>query len=386
MANKSLILLVLDGLGAGDTPDCANFGDNGNNTLEHATDNCTLAIPNLKKIGLYNTICANKSPGNASYGKMQPVSHGKSTMEGHWEMMGIPTTAPYPVYPNGFTDEIMGKLQEQTGRKYLWNRQASGTQIINQLGDEHVKTGMPIIYTSGDSVMQISAHEDVISVPELYEICKVARNIMIGANSVTRVIARPFLGANGSYYRTSRRRDFCLQIPTPNALSKLRDADIPISGVGRIADLFKEYLGCYDYTTSIGDCIEKTRLFKKQSRGFVFVNCEEFDMLYGHRRDKDGFAQGLTVLDKSWPTLIRSLGNNDLLMVTSDHGNDPACTTHTDHTREYSILLAYMKGRRSVDLGIRGSLADIGSTVLDFFGLKPEFGKSFLSEISNTDD
>lgn len=382
MANKSLILLVLDGLGAGDTPDCENFRDKGNNTLEHATYNCTLAIPNLKKLGLYNTICQRKSQCNASFGKMQPVSHGKSTMEGHWEMMGVPTTTPYPLFPNGFASEIMGKLQEQTGRKYLWNRQASGTQIINQLGDEHVKTGMPIIYTSGDSVMQISAHEDVVSIPELYEICKIARIIMIGANSVTRIIARPFLGANGSYYRTSRRRDFCLQVPTPNALSKLKEAGIPISGVGRIADLFNEYLGYYDYSTSIGDCIEKTRLFKKKNKGFIFANCEEFDMLYGHRRDKDGFAQGLTVLDKSWPTLVRSLSNNDLLIVTSDHGNDPTCTAHTDHTREYSILLAYMKGRKSVNLGIRSSLGDIGSTVLDFFGLKPEFGKSFLNEIS----
>lgn len=385
MANKSLILLILDGLGAGDAPDCASFGDKGNNTLEHATNNCTLAIPNLKKLGLYNTICPNKSPCNASYGKIKPVSHGKSTMEGHWEMMGVSTSIPYPVFPNGFTDETMGKLQEQTGRKYLWNRQASGTQIINQLGDEHVKTGMPIIYTSGDSVMQISAHEDVISVPELYEICKIARNIMIGANSITRVIARPFLGKDSTYYRTSRRRDFCLKIPTPNTLSRLKEAGIPITGVGRIADLFNECLDCYDYTTSIGDCIEKTRLFKKQNKGFVFANCEEFDMLYGHRRDKEGFAQELTILDKLWPTLVKSMGINDLLIVTSDHGNDPTCATHTDHTREYSILLAYMKGKKSVDLGIRSSLCDIGSTVLDFFGLKPEFGNSFLKEISNSD-
>lgn len=381
MANKSAIIMVLDGLGAGDAPDCAEYGDENSNTLAHSTDNFKLNLPNFKKFGLYNLSGNHKCLGTASYGLLTPKSNGKSTMEGHWEMMGVTTTNPYPTYPNGFPEDIVLQLQEKTGRRYLWNRPASGTEIISQLGDEHVRTAMPILYTSADSVMQISAHEDVISVPELYEICKIARIIMTGKDSVSRVIARPFLGKDGSYHRTARRRDFCLEIPKPNALSKLKDSGIVISGVGRITDLFNQYLDFCDYSAGITDCIEKTRLFKKKNKGLVFTNCEEFDMLYGHRRDREGFAHALETLDKVWPNLIKSLGNEDLLIVTSDHGNDPTCSKHTDHTREYSILLAYMKGRKGIDLGIRGSLSDVGATILDFFGLPADFGESFLNKV-----
>jgi phosphopentomutase len=380
MSNRSAVIIILDGLGAGDAPDCFDYGDENYNTLAHSTDNFKLSLPNFKKFGLCNLINIPKCQSAASFGLLTPRSKGKSTIEGHWEMMGVTTVKPFPTYPNGFPLDVIEKLQEKTGRKYLWNKPASGTEIINQLGDEHMKTAMPILYTSADSVMQISAHEDIISVPELFEICKVARAIMTGKDSVSRVIARPFLGKNGSYYRTSRRRDFCLEIPKPNVLSKLKEAGIAISGVGRITDLFNEYLDFYDYCTGITDCIEKTRMYRQRNKGLVFANCEELDMLYGHRRDKEGFAQGLMILDKIWPKLTNSLGNNDLLIVASDHGNDPTCKIHTDHTREYSIFLAYMKGHKGVDLGVRSSLSDVGATILGFFGLPEEFGESILTK------
>jgi len=382
VSGKNFILLVLDGVGVGATPDASLYGDDGSFTLRNSTDNGLLNLPYLKRLGIYSFL-DDPFPHQASCGKLTPKSKGKSTIEGHWEMMGVVQSSPYPTYPKGFPDDIVKKLSTLIGRGFLWNKPASGTEIIEQLGQEHIETGKPILYTSTDSVMQIAAHEDVITVAELYEICRLARGLMRGRNMVGRIISRPFIGNIGDFRRTGRRRDFCIKMPEPNTLSKLQESKIPITGVGRIADIFPEYLDNSDNSQGNLDCLDRVRMYHVKNHGLIFANLEDFDMLHGHRRDKEGFARSLVELDEELPKLVSSLNNDDLLMIVSDHGCDPTFTKHTDHTREYCMLMVYMKGYEGISLGKRNTLADVGATILDFFDIKPIKGESVLGLVKS---
>lgn len=381
VTNKSVVIIVLDGLGVGTAPDSYLFGDQDANTLKSVTDNGNLPVPSLKKFGLYNLL--NQSNESlASWGKMLPQSHGKSTVEGHWEMMGQIRKVPFQTFPNGFPKELLDEFSSRIGRGYLHGMPGSGTELISRFGAEHMATGKPIVYTSADSVFQIAAHEDVIPVQELYQQCMVARGILDRNYDVARVIARPFIGAEGNYIRTSRRKDFIQDIPEENALSILRQNSIPFSAVGRIKDLFGKYADDSVETINNLDGLDYARMFRQQRHGLVFANLEDFDMNFGHRRDKTGFSECLCLLDLEWSKFTLSMGNNDLLLVVSDHGNDPCLTTHTDHTREYALLLACIKGFRGVNLGDR-KMIDVGATMLDFFDIKPLVGESFLDQVKS---
>lgn len=379
---RSLVLLVFDGLGAGETLDSFAFGDQGSNTLKNVTDNGSLAISSLKRFGLYNILGQNNE-SLASWGKLTPQSIGKSTVEGHWEMMGKVTKDKFDTFPEGFPDEFLSELAQRIGRGIINAKVGSGTTLISLHGQEHMSTGKPIVYTSADSVLQIAAHEDIVTVGELYQMCEIAQSLLELNNiNVARVIARPFIGYSDNFVRTSRRKDFPKNIPEPNTLSKLKNAGITISTIGRTSDLFSNYA---DYSTSTInniDGLDYARMFRQEHHGFVIANLEDFDMSFGHRRDKEGFAESLCMLDSEWTRFTMSMGNGDLLLVTSDHGNDPTFTSHTDHTREYSILLGYMKGYRGVNLGTR-KMVDVSATINDYFGLDILNGESFLNLIKS---
>lgn len=382
MNKRSLVLLIFDGLGAGETLDSFSFGDQGANTLKNVTENGLLAIPSLKRFGLYNILGQN-TDSLASWGKLTPQSVGKSTVEGHWELMGKVTTEKFDTFPQGFPDEFLDELAYRIGRGVINAKIGSGTALIAVHGQEHMATGKPIVYTSADSVLQIAAHEDIITVGELYQMCEIAQTLLELNNlNVARVIARPFIGYPECFVRTSRRKDFSKKIPEPNTLSILKNAGVSISTVGRTTDLFGNYA---DYSTptinNIGG-LDYTKMFRQEHHGFVIANLEDFDMNFGHRRDKEGFAESLCMLDSEWTRFTMSMGNNDLLLVTSDHGNDPTFAGHTDHTREHSILLGYMKGYRSNNLGTR-KMVDVGATICDFFGLENTNGQSFLGLIKS---
>jgi len=379
--NKSVVIIVLDGLGVGTTPDSYLFGDDGANTLKSATDNGSLPIPSLKKFGLYNLL-DQSNDSLASWGRMLPQSHGKSTVEGHWEMMGQIRRLPFQTFPDGFPQELLNEFSSRIGRGYLHGKPGSGTELINRFGAEHMTTGKPIVYTSADSVFQIAAHEDIIPVQELYQQCLIARELLDNNYDVARVIARPFIGSDDNFIRTSRRKDFIQAIPEENTLSILKRNNIPFSAVGRIKDLFGNYADDFAETINNLDGLDYARMFRQQRHGLVFANLEDFDMNFGHRRDKTGFSECLCLLDLEWSKFTLSMGNNDLLLVVSDHGNDPCLTTHTDHTREYAMLLACIKGYRGVCLGDR-DMIDIGATVLDFFDIKPGVGQSFLEQVKS---
>ncbi len=381
MNNKSVVIIVLDGLGVGTTPDSYLFGDDGANTLKSATDNGSLPIPSLKKFGLYNLL-DQSNDSLASWGRMLPQSHGKSTVEGHWEMMGQIRRLPFQTFPDGFPQELLNEFSSRIGRGYLHGKPGSGTELINRFGAEHMTTGKPIVYTSADSVFQIAAHEDIIPVQELYQQCLIARELLDNNYDVARVIARPFIGSDDNFIRTSRRKDFIQAIPEENTLSILKRNNIPFSAVGRIKDLFGNYADDFAETINNLDGLDYARMFRQQRHGLVFANLEDFDMNFGHRRDKTGFSECLCLLDLEWSKFTLSMGNNDLLLVVSDHGNDPCLTTHTDHTREYAMLLACIKGYRGVCLGDR-DMIDIGATVLDFFDIKPGVGQSFLEQVKS---
>lgn len=381
MNNKSVVIIVLDGLGVGTTPDSYLFGDDGANTLKSATDNGSLPIPSLKKFGLYNLL-DQSNDSLASWGRMLPQSHGKSTVEGHWEMMGQIRRLPFQTFPDGFPQELLNEFSSRIGRGYLHGKPGSGTELINRFGAEHMTTGKPIVYSSADSVFQIAAHEDIIPVQELYQQCLIARELLDNNYDVARVIARPFIGSDDNFIRTSRRKDFIQAIPEENTLSILKRNNIPFSAVGRIKDLFGNYADDFAETINNLDGLDYARMFRQQRHGLVFANLEDFDMNFGHRRDKTGFSECLCLLDLEWSKFTLSMGNNDLLLVVSDHGNDPCLTTHTDHTREYAMLLACIKGYRGVCLGDR-DMIDIGATVLDFFDIKPGVGQSFLEQVKS---
>lgn len=382
------VVVVLDSVGCGELPDAADYGDGGSNTLANvAAAVGGLHLPNLEAMGLGNvTEVLGVKPVDrptASWGTCREVSPGKDTTTGHWEMMGIHLSRPFPVYPHGFPPEVMEDFTRLTGRGWLGNVPASGTAIIAELGDEHVASGKPIVYTSADSVFQIAAHEDVIPIDELYRICELSRGMLVGEHAIGRVIARPFTGSSGHYARTHRRRDFALVPPAPTVLDKLAEAGVPTHGVGKIGEIFA-WRGVCDspHVTDNMDAFTKTvERVSAEEPGLVFANLVDFDMLWGHRNDADGYARGLEAVDARMPELLGALLPGDLLILTADHGCDPT-TSSTDHSREHVPLIAKVGGVDSgTGLGTRATFADVGRTVLDFYGLYDGPGTSFLQQV-----
>mgnify|MGYP005779419347 FL=1 len=382
---KRVFLIVLDSVGIGEMPDAAAYGDSGTNTLKAAASSPFFRLPNLAKLGIFNLDGVDWHPDAADFtgriARMKEASRGKDTTIGHWEIAGIRSPRPLPTYPEGFPEEVMERFCSAVGRGYLCNKPYSGTQVIQDYGDEHVRTGNLIVYTSADSVFQIAAHEDVVPAEELYRICAVAREQLQGEHGVGRVIARPFAGASGSYVRSSGRHDYSLTPPGTTMLDQLSAAGHPVIGVGKIRDIFAGK-GITEYVTTAGneDGIEKTLSYlKKDFDGLCFVNLVDYDMLYGHRRDVDGYARALTYFDERLPELLACLRPDDLLMITADHGCDPSYTRTTDHTREYTPFLMAGPEVKPANLGTRDTFADIAATVLDWFGIVPAFeGKSML--------
>jgi phosphopentomutase len=388
---KRVVLIILDSVGIGELPDAHIYNDQGSNTLGNLAKALGgLALPNLESLGLGKLVDL-RSPGNSqiigSYGRMQERSPGKDTTTGHWEMAGIILARPFPVYPRGFPPELMREFEKRIGRKTLGNVAASGTEIIRQLGAEHIKTGFPIVYTSADSVFQIAGHEESFGLEELYRICGIARELLAGEHAVGRVIARPFTGAeNDTFKRTTNRRDFSLVPPQPTVLDKLKENRLAVTGVGKIEDIFAgRGLTASFHIKNNEDGMDRLSLVLDQTRdtsGLIFANLIDFDMLYGHRNDVKGYAQALREVDRRLPQLFGQLLPEDLLVITADHGCDPT-TASTDHSREYVPLLVYKPGiRGNVDLGTRSTFADVGQSIAAYFGLSPlPQGTNFLPEI-----
>jgi len=382
-------VIVLDAVGAGDLPDADEFGTAGSNTLGHVAEAVGgLDVPALQALGLGNVMplagCGPRPGAPAVWGRLVERSKGMDTTTGHWEMMGIVTEQPFPTFPDGFPAALIEDFARRTGRGVIGNQAASGTEIIQRLGEEHQRTGSWIVYTSADSVFQIAAHEDTVPVEELYAACRTARAMLTGEHAVGRVIARPFEGAPGHYQRTSRRRDFSLAPPSPSVLDRLVDAGRRVVTVGKVDDLFAGH-GVSDaiHTTSNeeGEAV-LLDLVKRAGEGLVFANLVDFDTQYGHRNDPAGFAAALERFDATFGRLVDRLRGDEMAWVTADHGNDPT-TPGTDHTREYTPLLA--AGPRvwdGADLGTRATFADLGATLAEVFSVTaPRAGESFLSEL-----
>ena len=386
---KRAIIIVLDSVGIGELPDAADFGDVGSNTLVNIQKQrpetnlknlCALGLGNIQgeDIALLGKVNAPKG----AFGKMAEKSIGKDTTTGHWEMAGIITPKAFPTFTqNGFPPEIMTAFEDAIGTKTLGNYAASGTVIINDLGDEHVATGYPIVYTSADSVFQIAAHEGVIPLERLYEICQIARDILSGDYAVARVIARPFIGENSDYTRTKNRKDFSLPPTGVTVLDLAKEKGLNVTGVGKIEDIFEGHgITRADHTGSNAEGIEKTIAYMKEAfGGILFTNLVDTDMIYGHRNDVEGYAKALEAFDEKLPEIIAQLKEDDLLFITADHGCDPT-TPGSDHSREYVPLLVYgKKVKENVDLGIRKGFSDIGQTIADYLGLDASFdADSFL--------
>ncbi|MBV9769615.1 MAG: phosphopentomutase [Bryobacterales bacterium] len=380
--------IVLDSVGAGEMPDAAAYGDAGSDTLGHIAFARELHLPNLAQLGLGNLKpLPHVGPVDrpmAAFGRCALASPGKDTTTGHWEMVGIHLTKPFPLFPHGFPAEIMEEFERRIGRGALGNYAASGTEIVSKLGEEHMRTGKPIVYTSADSVFQVAAHEEVIPLWELYKICETAREILRGPNEVGRVIARPFIGHPGSFTRTSNRKDYAVPPPRGMLLDQLRDRKISVFSIGKIFDVFLgRGIGEYEKTKNNSDGLAKTlAALDEMSSGLLFVNLVDFDQLYGHRNDVEGYAQALEEFDAWLPGLYEKLSSADLLIITADHGCDPT-TPSTDHSREYVPLLVYQPRRpEALDLGLRSSLSDIGQTVAENFGAKISEGTSFLGALA----
>lgn len=384
-----VVLIVLDGAGIGAMPDAPEWGDAGSDTLGHILESRNLRLPNLQRYGLGNVRPLQNVPPLAepdgSYGRCALKSNGKDTTTGHWEMAGIVLQQAFPTYPNGFPQTILDRFIKETGVPgILGNFAASGTEIIKDLGAEHVTTGKPIVYTSADSVFQIAAHEEIVPLDRLYEICETARRILDGEHKVGRVIARPFLGTPGHFYRTENRHDYAVPPPRANLLPALKDEDLDVVCIGKIASIYDSMGVTEDLTAKNNQqSIDQTiRALEQNTRGLIFSNLVDFDMLYGHRRDTEGYAKALEHFDASLPQIEAAMHDDDLTIITADHGNDPTFPG-TDHTREYAPLLVYGKmARPGVNLGTRGSLADIGQTIAENFGLKLSVGESFLHEVA----
>lgn len=383
---KRVFLIVLDSFGIGEMEDAEAYGDKGTNTLRSVSKSPAFAMPNMRELGLFNldgVDCGEKvETPTARIARMKEASKGKDTTIGHWEIAGILSEKPLPTYPNGFPGEVLEAFSKRTGRGVLCNKPYSGTAVIQEYGDAHMSTGDLIVYTSADSVFQIAAHEDIVPVEQLYEYCRIAREILQGEHGVGRVIARPFTGPCGGHFtRTPRRHDFSLLPPGTTMLDQLKDAGKSVISVGKIKDIFAGR-GITEgvYTKGNEEGIERTLAYLEQDfEGLCFVNLVDYDMLYGHRNDVDGYAGALAYFDKQLPEIMGRLREEDILMITADHGCDPGYTVSTDHSREYTPFLMYGEKVTPGNLGTRETFADIGATVLTYFGIKPEFsGASML--------
>lgn len=386
---KRAILLVMDSVGIGEMPDSREYGDEGSSTLVHiAGEVGELRIPNLSRLGIGRiTSIPNILPDpqpTASYGKMAERSQGKDTTTGHWELTGIILKKGFPTFPTGFPPEFIRDFEKRIGRGVIGNEVASGTEIIKRLGPEHVKTGKPIVYTSADSVFQIAAHEEVVSLEELMEICKIAREMLAGDLRVSRVIARPFIGEAGSYQRTANRHDFSVEPPGKTLLDHVLEAKQKVMAVGKINDIFAgKGIGEYVSTKGNLDGIAKTiEYLQRDDPGLIFTNLVDFDMVYGHRNNVKGYAQALEEFDGKLPEILAALKEEDMLIITADHGCDPT-TASTDHSREYvPLLVTGQRLKKGIDLGTRETFADVGATIADYLGLEPlPYGKSFYQDI-----
>lgn len=385
---KRVFLIVLDSVGIGEMPDAKTYGDEGSNTLKACYKNKNFRMPNMAKMGLFNIegidYSENEINPTASFARMKEVSKGKDTTTGHWEMVGINSKKPFPTYPNGFPKEVIDEFERLTGVKTLCNKPYSGTEVIKDYGKESVETGKLIIYTSADSVFQVAAHENVVPIEKLYEYCKIARKILKGNHAVGRVIARPFVGEYPNYIRTSNRHDFSL-IPTKKTiLDVIKENGMDVIGVGKINDIFAG-VGITEVIKTKGnaDGIEKTlNVMDKDFNGLCFVNLVDFDMLYGHRNDVDGYATALSYFDEKLKYIIQKMKKDDILIITADHGCDPT-TSSTDHSREYTPMIVFGENiKYGVNLGTRCGFYDIGATILEYLGLENNIdGKSFLKEI-----
>lgn len=384
---KRVFLIVLDSVGIGAMPDAAAYGDEGSNTIGAASKSQFFSMPNMKKLGLFNiegvTCREGSEEPEGAVARLGEASRGKDTTTGHWEIAGVISEEAMPVFPDGFPMELLDQLERETGRKIICNKPYSGTEVIRDYGEEHLKTGALIVYTSADSVLQIAAHEDLVPVEELYRYCEIARKLCTGKWGVGRIIARPFEG-EFPFRRTVRRHDYSLEPPKKTMLDYVKDSGMEVLSVGKIHDIFA---GCgvtgMVRTVSNEDGINKTIAYEKQDfSGLCFTNLVDYDMLYGHRNDVDGYAKALTYFDGRLPEILAGLGEEDILMITADHGCDPS-TPSTDHSREYvPLVMAGAPVRAGVNLGTRTSFADIAATVLDYLEVKGDVaGTSFLSEI-----
>lgn len=407
-SNRRVFLVVLDSLGIGRAPDAALFGDEGTNTLASIALSDRFEIPNLTRLGLLSIpgvagdIVERRGDGKATalpqkpegaFGRLTERSNGKDTTIGHWEIAGIVSPTPLPVYPNGFPDEVISEFERRVGRKVLCNRPYSGTEVIREYGREHIGTGALIVYTSADSVFQIAAHEEIVPIQELYRYCEIAREVLSGEHAVGRVIARPFVGEYPDYVRTSNRHDYSLPPPAPTILDLLSDKGADVISIGKIFDIFAGKGITSSIRTSgnadgVGRLIEA---IQDDFSGLCFINLVDFDSKYGHRNDVDGYAGALSEFDRALPVILLGLGENDLLLITADHGCDPG-NPSTDHSRETVPLLAGGPGIRSgANIGIRESFADIAMTIAEYLGVKEEAstvlaGTSFLKEIITVED
>lgn len=391
MEIKRITIIVLDSVGAGALPDADKYGDMGANTLGNISRKAAIKLPNLAKLGLGNLMELVGIPPvkwpKAAFGKMAELSRGKDTTTGHWEISGVILEQPFPTFPEGFPEEIIKPFQEAIGRSILGNKVASGTEIIKELGPEHIKTGYPIVYTSADSVFQIAAHEEVIPLAELYRYCRIARGLLKGPYNVGRVIARPFIGEPGNFQRTSNRRDFSVKPPHATLLDIMKEKGYQVIGVGKIEDIFSgQGLTQAVHTKNNMDGVDQTiKFLQQQSTGLIFTNLVEFDSTYGHRNDISGYARALEEFDRRLPEITDLISKDQLLVITADHGCDPT-TPGTDHTREHVPLLIYGPSvEAGIDLGTRRSFADLGATVADIFGLDIEAGESFKEYLLKED-
>ncbi|WP_457942694.1 phosphopentomutase [Caproiciproducens sp. LBM24188] len=385
---KRIFLIVLDSVGIGEEPDAAEYGDAGSNTLAACASSSYFNMPNMRRLGLFNIDGVNCREGveapEAAIARLQELSKGKDTTIGHWEIAGIHSPKPLPTYPNGFPPEVIHEFEKRTGRRVLCNKPYSGTDVIRDYGKEHVETGALIVYTSADSVFQVAAHESVVPVEELYRYCKIARELLTGEHGVGRVIARPFTGEYPNFTRTSNRHDFSLEPPHITMLDQLTENGVDVVSIGKIVDIFAgRGISEAVRTKNNADGIERTiEYLGHDFNGLCFINLVDFDMVYGHRNDVDGYAKALTYFDEQLPRILAGLKENDILMITADHGCDPA-TPSTDHSREYIPWLVYGKSvKAGANLGTLPTFSDIGATVLDYFGISPKInGTSRLKQL-----
>lgn len=386
--SKRVFLIVLDSFGIGAMPDADKFGDAGANTLLSISNSDKFNIKTLKELGLFNIDGVDYLEGDSdpkgAFCRLSELSNGKDTTIGHWEISGVVSQKPLPTYKNGFPKEVIDEFSKRTGRKVLCNKPFSGTEVIKEYGEEHIKTGDLIVYTSADSVFQIAAHEDIIDVETLYEYCKIAREILVGEHSVGRVIARPFIGDVGNFKRTSNRHDFSLKPPKDTMLDEIKRYKMDTIAVGKIYDIFAgKGITEFVYTKNNQDGMDKAKEYlKKDFNGLCFINLVDFDMVFGHRNNIDGYANALTEFDFWLNDAINLLKDDDVLFITADHGCDPGYTVSTDHTREYVPLIIYGKNIKPVNLGTRNGFCDISKTICDYLEVSNHLnGKSFLEEI-----